>query len=245
MNVNIWGPCAWQVLHATSFLLDSFYTKVDKSKADAKPIEDIQKRMFSSLAQLLPCRYCRESYAVFYMHLGQPKLGLCATWLHTLHSMVNKKLWKQKIEALPSKACGSEALLGLFSEPSFEVLQKRFLVGRNEPIDVQNVCTTLIAFTMGLQQNETPALLKSLLEFIEDLTKVLDLVPQTAQLKNLKAVLKLIMKQFNESNLTSEQLKEVLERFAYKDILKESPSFDAKSVTALIKAGACMKGSCF
>jgi hypothetical protein len=88
---KIWGPHFWETLHCVSFgypLEPSIEDKRD------------YKNFFISVKNVLPCRYCRESYAVFVLSEKDTKLteinlknrDNLTRWVYKLHCRVNKKL---------------------------------------------------------------------------------------------------------------------------------------------------------
>lgn len=139
MNVWIWGPALWDVLHASSFLSDA---RGMSFRAIAEPLKE-----------LLPCRYCRDSYVGFYNTVGPPSVN-SAQWLWHVHTLVDTKLASQKLEAIikrhewPKSMCDELRLSLEPSVPSFEVMQKRFAVNREEAISFKNLSTSLLALLM-------------------------------------------------------------------------------------------------
>lgn len=62
MNVDAWGPCAWEFLHALPWL---------RPTEILSPRDAVAALRFTvAVGDVLPCRYCRESYAVFAERLG-------------------------------------------------------------------------------------------------------------------------------------------------------------------------------
>jgi hypothetical protein len=87
---KIWGPSGWEFEHAVTF---------------GYPVEpsDTQKQdyfsHFKSLGNILPCRYCRESYKIFIeseptiLNMDVMKSRATLTrWLYDVHQRVNQKL---------------------------------------------------------------------------------------------------------------------------------------------------------
>lgn len=91
MNTQFWGP-SWVLLHCITFNYPESPTDSDKMKV---------KLFFDLLADLLPCKYCRESYKKFIIKLpiddyldSRKKL---TKWLYKIHNMVNDKLRRQGV----------------------------------------------------------------------------------------------------------------------------------------------------
>jgi hypothetical protein len=98
-NVNnglitkIWGPHLWASLHAISF---GYPIKPTSEQKIA------YKRYFTDVQDVLPCRYCRDSYKNFISGEGEENTWLTdehlenrdtlTRWLYKLHNRVNKKL---------------------------------------------------------------------------------------------------------------------------------------------------------
>lgn len=87
---KIWGPHLWKSLHCISFGFPSHPTLEQKNG---------YKLFFQSLAFVLPCQYCRESYSHFIK--SEPTVltddvfdnrDSLTRWVYTLHQRVNKKL---------------------------------------------------------------------------------------------------------------------------------------------------------
>jgi len=86
MQTKVWGPAGWIFLHSI----------VQNYPWNPTPQQKIYYRRFlSDVGQVLPCRYCRESYQKFAEDLNDKALQNRKTltkWLYNLHNKVNKKL---------------------------------------------------------------------------------------------------------------------------------------------------------
>jgi hypothetical protein len=93
IQTNVWGPAGWLFLHSIA------------QNYPWKPTEDQKKwymSFFKSIGNVLPCRYCRESYIKF---INEPDTNLNVSvmesrkllvhWLYNVHEKVNKKLNKR------------------------------------------------------------------------------------------------------------------------------------------------------
>jgi hypothetical protein len=85
MDTKYWGPSGWQLLHLITFERGSLNTK---------------KNLFSTLNEILPCKYCRESTGQFMKEM--PIHNNLALWLYDLHKQVNKKLESQGLHVAPN-----------------------------------------------------------------------------------------------------------------------------------------------
>lgn len=90
MITKIWGPPLWKSLHTITFGFPINPSYQDKIK---------YKNFFESLGDVLPCKYCRESYKKF---IDEPDTQLTfdvlnnrytlSKWLYDIHNKVNNKL---------------------------------------------------------------------------------------------------------------------------------------------------------
>jgi hypothetical protein len=133
MNTWIWGPPKWKLLHTLSF-------------APHAPLYSSEIAQFlNTLAYVLPCVYCRESYGTFVSELTaswgkQPHQviadGQLALWMYQLHDKVNDKLDTQLTKAqleetgvtLPGLSLSQEKAMCRKRQITFECLRKRFVL---------------------------------------------------------------------------------------------------------------------
>ena len=92
MISSAWGPPAWTTFHTIAYN----YSNLDSYTEE---IKQNYKEFFRFLGKVLPCRYCRESYAIFTKMLPidpylQYPMGPMY-WSYLIHNMVNDKLRKQ------------------------------------------------------------------------------------------------------------------------------------------------------
>jgi hypothetical protein len=80
MDVSFWGPSGWQLLHLITVTIGGLKEK---------------KELFSTLDEVLPCKYCRQSAKEF---LKEPPGNNLAVWLYDFHEKVNQKLHRQHLE---------------------------------------------------------------------------------------------------------------------------------------------------
>ena len=92
MQTSKWGPSAWDYLHTLTF------------NYPENPTNDHKKNyyeLFNNLKFTLPCKYCRESYNIFFKYINindylDDRMGI-TYWLYTIHNIVNLKLNKKKV----------------------------------------------------------------------------------------------------------------------------------------------------
>lgn len=93
MITKIWGPPAWIFLHSVTM---GYPVKFDPNDLDHVNRRNSMIDFFNSLANVLPCKYCRESYDE-YIKESPIESNLStrvelARWLYDIHNKVNYKL---------------------------------------------------------------------------------------------------------------------------------------------------------
>lgn len=90
MNTKFWGPPGWKFLHTLTFNYP-----INPSEKQKK----LYKTYFELTGDILPCKYCRQSYKKFIKKLPIDDYLNCREdiikWLYNIHNMVNDKLRKQ------------------------------------------------------------------------------------------------------------------------------------------------------
>ena len=94
MDTRFWGPDGWQLFHSITAGYPDRPTSDDQA---------IYYRFFSSIPHILPCIYCRNSFAEYLKILPiEPYLNcrrdLCR-WIYLMHNKVNQKLRGQGLWA--------------------------------------------------------------------------------------------------------------------------------------------------
>jgi hypothetical protein len=89
MQVNEWGPGMWKSLHCITFNASEILNNDDRLRYE---------NYFISLGEILPCKYCRESYKIYLVMFPIEKYsdtrhGL-VLWLYLIHALVNNKINK-------------------------------------------------------------------------------------------------------------------------------------------------------
>ena len=93
MMTKVWGPTGWLFLHCVTF---GYPYAINPENPDHKYKKRDYKLFFEKLGDILPCKYCRDSYKEFIKehpidkHLNKRE-DLCK-WLYDIHNKVNKKL---------------------------------------------------------------------------------------------------------------------------------------------------------
>jgi hypothetical protein len=148
MNVNLWGPHLWTVLHGLAAL-------------QTRPAD--METVLKGLCVLLPCSLCQNSYCSFYKTKKNVR-GMCErgegpklVW--QIHNLVNDKLEAQRLEkfmdALGAHGNQREAMIamkGLLSNrPSFDVVMKRAALASTQLqyIHTDDIFRVLFAFVLN------------------------------------------------------------------------------------------------
>jgi hypothetical protein len=90
MMTKVWGPPGWFFLHSITFGFPIKASDVEPSRIQS------YIDFFNSAGDVLPCKYCRESYKEFIKEVPiynfiDSRESL-VKWLYIIHNKVNKKL---------------------------------------------------------------------------------------------------------------------------------------------------------
>ena len=96
MITKIWGPPAWVFLHT---VVMGYPAKLDETLSDHVTRKNSMTMFFNHISNILPCKYCRESYNHFITEMPIDKhlssrIEL-AKWLYDIHNKINAKLGVQ------------------------------------------------------------------------------------------------------------------------------------------------------
>jgi len=87
MQTSKWGPPVWEFLHTIAYNYPLKPKKQDMLN---------YKFFYEHLGQMLPCKYCRQSYQKFNRELPIDPFLDCregvVTWIYLIHNKVNHKL---------------------------------------------------------------------------------------------------------------------------------------------------------
>lgn len=90
MDTRFWGPPGWKLLHQIAYKYPEKPDEMDKLNYGI---------FFSNLANILPCKYCRNSYSKYIKNLPIEKFlesrEKLTEWLYLMHNKVNGKLRRQ------------------------------------------------------------------------------------------------------------------------------------------------------
>jgi len=98
MDTRFWGPDGWRLIHS---IAASYPTR------PSKQTRELYRKFFETLALILPCIYCRNSFHGFLKELpikeylgSRPDLSY---WVYQIHNKVNEKLASQDLPVLFNK----------------------------------------------------------------------------------------------------------------------------------------------
>ena len=93
MMTKVWGPAGWLFLHCITFGYP--YAINPNNEAHLNKKKDYFN-FFYNLGNVLPCKYCRESYKVYFNELDlMNSLNTrkdIVKWLYDMHNKINRKL---------------------------------------------------------------------------------------------------------------------------------------------------------
>ena len=193
----------WELLHSAGQVYDANSMNIDP--------------LVRPLKIILPCRYCRDSFVLFYDELRKPVTGRGLLWTYKVHTLVNEKLARQRLE---KSGVTGVPLKDLFSEPTFEVLQKRLLVNSDELFTWKSISVVLLALTMSNADE------KELVTFVSALRRAIEVSKQ----QNTQMIV-----DFLDVFLKSSDRRHLLDTTKYSN----------GTHSDLIRAGSCIAGSCF
>jgi hypothetical protein len=163
MNVNLWGPQLWEILHGIAGMT--------QHETSAKYAQGL----LEGLLILLPCIHCRKSYIEFYtlspkVYLAFQKNSSAMQWMYDMHNKVNDKLEIQRLEKYIGQNWTVQEKKAGENRPSFEVVQKRFLLANERPFCEDSVWRVLIAFALNSNDSNSK---KEYLLWIQNLANFL------------------------------------------------------------------------
>lgn len=100
MNINIWGPGLWEIIHSIAFNYNNINLPENiKSKQYIN--------LFTSLVHLIPCDRCKNHYKIFLEKKNIKKYASSyyriIRWTNHLHNNVNSRLNKKIFTLVESK----------------------------------------------------------------------------------------------------------------------------------------------
>jgi hypothetical protein len=102
MNTNKWGPSGWNQLGPVGYKYDIIRKRIDEQHSNTYGL--LHKVHLSNTENILPCKYCRESYHTYIGELPMDRpiyTGELNGWMYNIHNKVNDKLRKQGYNTKP------------------------------------------------------------------------------------------------------------------------------------------------
>jgi hypothetical protein len=102
MNTNKWGPSGWDQLGPAALKHDRLHGLLPEQHTNTFSL--IHKIHLSNTENILPCKYCRESYNRYIKELPMDRFlvqGNLNNWMYQIHNKVNDKLRKQGYNTKP------------------------------------------------------------------------------------------------------------------------------------------------
>lgn len=128
MDTRFWGPPGWRLLHLISVS--------DAPRRNSVAVAE----WFELIAYVLPCKFCRASYAQYIEEDPVPrKPDELARWLWALHNKVNAKLRSQHLPTAPDPSFDSvlevytQRLAAGCTKTEFEGWDFLFAIAENHP----------------------------------------------------------------------------------------------------------------
>ena len=95
MQVAVWGPVGWKFLHSVAHGYPEIPEEFDEEHNLPKGTTAANyTSFFNSLGNVLPCKYCRDSYMKFIKEspIRTESRYSITKWLWEIHNKVNNKL---------------------------------------------------------------------------------------------------------------------------------------------------------
>jgi hypothetical protein len=101
MNTSKWGPSGWDQLGPVAYKYDKIRAVLSEPHKNTYML--IHKTHLSNTENVLPCKYCRESYHKYLLEtpIDKPLFSNLNKWMYTIHNKVNDKLRKQGYNTAP------------------------------------------------------------------------------------------------------------------------------------------------
>ena len=143
MNVNLWGPSFWTVLHGLAKLYDEDFRKNQESLQN--PLDLVQ-----NLSKLLSCPVCRDHFHEIYSSMEKPVKGAFSFWMYRAHSKVLETQWRDAVQKFQDKthiANDIKDLLlreTLYKKPSFQTVERKLTFHYTDLIPTRDFATVLV-----------------------------------------------------------------------------------------------------
>jgi len=93
IQTKVWGPPGWVFLQSICM---GYPTKINKQNKEHIQRKKYTENFFKLVGEVLPCKYCRQSYKKFYKQLPIKNFlnsrEELFRWIYEIHNKVNHKL---------------------------------------------------------------------------------------------------------------------------------------------------------
>jgi hypothetical protein len=172
MNTNKWGPSGWDQLGPVSHRYDRLHNILPVDHRNTYGL--LVKTHLTNTENMLPCKYCRESYAIYIRELpinDSIVTGDLKHWMYLMHNKVNNKLRKQGYNNKPdpTEAEANKTIAGIakdfYRSTGWDYIH---CIGHNYPEngDVKSMVVAKIHFSTLPYLLPHPQLTVSMLEFM-------------------------------------------------------------------------------
>jgi hypothetical protein len=185
MNVNLWGPPFWQIIHGISFL------SATESTCSSLSCKSEMLTILKSLKVLLPCIHCRNSYNVFFDEseaLTFLNLNNVSLYVYNIHNKVNEKLELQRLQKILDKHFNNnnelqKVLNKVFMEegskkfPDFKIIEKRWLLSDGKPFGDEILWRVLLILSVYIDIEDSDVTKKekiaNFIGFVKSICRIL------------------------------------------------------------------------
>jgi hypothetical protein len=185
MNVNLWGPPFWQIIHGISFL------SATESTCSSLSCKSEMLTILKSLKVLLPCIHCRNSYNVFFDEseaLTFLNLNNVSLYVYNIHNKVNEKLELQRLQKILDKHFDNnnelqKLLNKVFMEegskkfPDFKIIEKRWLLSDGKPFGDEILWRVLLILSVYIDVEDSDVTKKekiaNFIGFVKSICRIL------------------------------------------------------------------------
>lgn len=140
MMTKVWGPPGWFFLHTVSFgcPIDPSIFDEEHDLPDGTTKLNYEQ-FFRKVGDILPCRYCRDSYKEFIKEIppDASSRDTLVEWLWKIHNKVNNKLEDKYPEASLDK------VKNLYERYRAKCNKKQIAKGCSVPLSGKKMCSEI------------------------------------------------------------------------------------------------------
>jgi hypothetical protein len=185
MNVNLWGPPFWQIIHGISFL------SATESTCSSLSCKSEMLTVLKNLKVLLPCIHCRTSYKNFFdesealIYLNSNNVS---SYVYNIHNKVNEKLELQKLNVIFNKhfqnneelkqSLKKDFIIEISKKfPDYKIIEKRWLLSDGKPFGDEILWRVLLIMAIAIDIEDIDVTKKEkiacFIGFIKSISRIL------------------------------------------------------------------------